>query len=152
MEIMPATVRDDRFVFAFTRNPWDRLVSLYLYFQRMNRFFVGPFDAFIRSVTNGVEPVGHYNYRFMSMANQQTAWFDLGNGRTPDFIGRYETLQDDWYRLADALHVPTPPLLWETPKPEIRTPYQESYDAKTQQLVATTYAEEIERFGYRFDA
>lgn len=79
----------------FVRHPLDRLVSQWLLHNevpRQRRDGVDTFDQFIESLADaGGNP--HY----MSLTETFT---DKGTGRVvePDFLGRFETLDDDWLR------------------------------------------------------
>lgn len=146
-----------RFIFTFVRNPWDRLVSLYYYFRRLKRFFAGTFAEFIEAIGQGIPPLGPYNYYLLSMANPQTAWLDLGNGREPDFIGRFEHFERDWERLGDLiLDNAQRPVISHTIRNKNESfrpqaPYQESYTPDTRDIVARHCKSTIERFGYEFE-
>lgn len=150
--ILPQADLDQRFVFTFVRNPWDRLLSLYLYFQQLARayFFVGTFADFVDTIAAGLPTIGPYNYYRLSMANPQVAWLDLGGQREPEFIGRYERLDEDWPRLTSLLGI-APVALGHANQSIDRPPYAEVYDSRTRKIVASVYAEDIERFGYEFE-
>ena len=126
------------FKFAFVRNPYDWLVSLYEYVRQ--------------------NPKHHHHELYLKMSFAEfIAWrcgearelqnsFVLEDGKIiVDFIGRFENLKADFATaLARAGVVGELKHL----NPSKRRPYREYYDATTQRLVAEAYAEDFELFGY----
>lgn len=157
--LRPEDVRR-RWRFAFVRNPWDRLVSLWCYLrghqtrdrQELMRGPAATFLAFVELVAAGpIDPTGPYASRGISQANPQTAWLrepiDDGEAWLPDFIGRFERLEEDWEVVCDRLGIGAHlPHLNTTDHGHYRT----YYDPRTRDLVARKYAEEIALFGYDF--
>lgn len=115
------------FCFAFVRNPWERMVSYRCRagldeaaWQKMLREFVDP----------------------------QVDYICDDDGRMlVDFMGRFESLAEDFATVCRLLAI-------ERTLPRLNASehghYREFYDEATKQLVARLYAEDIERFGYRF--
>ncbi len=147
---------DGCFKFAFVRNPWDRLVSLYYHLcayrlsqkrqRESNKFLLG-FSPFIEAICEGsfVQLLGKRNVDDWSQANPQVEWLKLG----VDFIGRYEHLDTDWSmvcKMAGMKHTKLP----RKRESKLRTDYQHYCNGQTRRLVAERYAEEIERFNYKF--
>ena len=64
-----------------------------------------------------------------------------------DFIGRFETIDEDFKELCKELdaHLELPHL-----NKTKHAPYQEYYDEETKRIVADHFAEDIEKFGYSF--
>ena len=120
---------DDCFHFAFVRNPWDRVISRYASATSSRPM---PFAEWIKGINEyaGTEPqIEALKYE-------------------PDFIGRYENIIEDWAKVQAETGLGD----LEHKNQAIREPaYQQYYDEQTKQIVAETYAEEIERFGYTFD-
>lgn len=123
------------FKFAFIRNPWDRLVSLY---------------EFIRQTPN---IPGHKEVLTMSFSDflidqdkYHTGQLSMVTGL--DFIGRYENLEYDFDKVCTTLNLPK--LVLPVANKSIRSPYKYYYNDTTQQLVAKKFAKEIETFGYDF--
>ena len=103
-----ARTLDGFFVFAFTRNPFDRLVSCYNNkiveskvlpdgFARLGFDKTMTFDAFASKVA-GIDD-NHADIHFQS----QTSMLTVGGRIIPAFIGRFENLADDWRELDAAL-------------------------------------------------
>ena len=113
------------FVFAFVRNPFDRLVSCYedkvrkpvqhngqyFFSSDYNKVFLKKllgaafhadmsFDEFVRLVARIPDIIadGHFKSQYSSLYR---------NGRrVPHFVGKFENLIDDWQRLADKFGFP----------------------------------------------
>jgi len=147
-----------RWTFAFVRNPWDRLVSLYAYLFHVlgrHKLVYGDlsFVEFVRIVTDTeapIDPVGVYNWQGLSQARPQTEWLTHWQGRRfVDYVGRFEHLDDDWAHVAVHLGIDTP-LPYSNSSP--RQPrYQDYYDEQTRALVARYYAADIQLGGYSYD-
>ncbi len=141
---VPRRVYDTLFKFAFVRNPWDRLVSYYHYVlatpghnrhERVGR--LGSFAAFVEWCCRKRKPV-----------DQQYMLCDSGGNLIVDFVGRYETLADDFRTVCRriGLGVSIPHL-----NRSRHRDYREYYGPATRDLVAELYAGDIERFGYTFE-
>ena len=123
--------------FTFERNPWDREVSWY-YYKTKNKSPRPSFDAFL--------------------ADKRRAWvenFDLyaiDDAICVDFVGRYETLQDDFERAMKETGLAGKVMLRQTnvsPDQGDRD-YRSYYNNGTRDLMAGWYAREIAAFGYDF--
>ena len=140
---------DGVFKFAFVRNPWDRLVSLWSYFTE-NVLVLKiklDFSEFVLRVLEGVEPVGLYNRRGLSQARLMCDWlFDNDGNLLVDFIGRVEESKD-WKEIKRLLEIGDDfPILNTTG----HSCYREYYTPESRRLVAKIYERDIEEFGYRF--
>jgi len=126
------------FKFAFDRNPWDRQVSWYLYKTKSKR--VRPsFERFMSSRARAY--VSNY------------AIYTLDGSLAVDFVGRYESLEEDLNKaleLAGAgqrLKIPRTNI---TPNKDESRNYRSYYSAETQAVVAEWYSAEIALWGYEF--
>ena len=158
------------FKFAFVRNPWARMVSLY------------------RHLTYGVSFRKYVLGAFRKRVWKEMYWFvrpqvefvvGEDGAMLVDFVGRFERLQEDFDTVCQQLGLPPMklphvnkaqdharktrpglhprPLLRYLRKGYYRRPapqfphWRDYYDEETRQLVETLYREDIERFGYRFE-
>jgi hypothetical protein len=133
------------FKFGFVRNPWDRAVSLYERREGMQLRDVMSFDEFIDwmkfSSSTCIHPMPHRN---------QLDWFVDSHGRVQvDFIGRFETIEEDWAFIARKLGL-SPRLPHLNQNPRRGKPYTEYYTPRTRRIVAERFKEDIEYFGYEF--
>jgi chondroitin 4-sulfotransferase 11 len=147
---------DQYFKWAVTRNPWDRLVSIWSMNKQSNHFrcalprYVPDFSEFIKSLDNldwmPEKKIYHkcnkkyFNYTFGNVSD-----FTKGS----DFIGKFENLQNDFDFICDTIGIPRHVL------PTVNTTqhlhYSEYYNDETRQIVAERYAKDLERFDYTFD-
>ena len=145
------------FKWAFTRNPWDRLVSVWSMNKQAKHFtctfphHVPNFSQFIKSLDN-LDWMPEKNvYR---KCNKEYFNYTFGNvwdfTRGSDFIGRFENLQDDFNIICDKIGIPQQQLPHKNKTKHKH--YTEYYDEETKQIVAEKYAKDIEYFGYEFEA
>ena len=140
------------FKFAFVRNPWDRLVSAFFYLdaggcngfdqalrQKHLARYSGDFSAFVHELDLHVD-VLHFR--------PQCDWLCDTEGRLlTDFIGRHETLHEDFTTVAERLKLgPELPCL----NASCHRPYREYYDHDTRMIVRHVYRRDIDTFSYQF--
>jgi sulfotransferase famil protein len=149
------------FKFAFVRNPWDLVVSRYHWENKGMDCSVPDFRRWIGTYVSREHAEPERNARSNIV---QHVW-ETGGGYRNDlqspfvleggelgvqFIGRYATLVQDFAAVCERLGFAAPPL------PHLKggfrkvRPYRESYDEPSRDLVATAFAEDIERFGFTF--
>ncbi|NQY98073.1 MAG: sulfotransferase family 2 domain-containing protein [Henriciella sp.] len=141
---MPDDAFDTAFKFAFVRNPWDWQVSNYAYALHTPAHGqhdviqnLGSFDAYIR-------------YQHAERAPSQSSFLDGNAGEElVDFVGRFETLQADFQTICAKIGVKAElPFLNASNR---RKDWRSYYTDETRDLVADLFAQDIERFGYRWD-
>jgi len=160
-----------RFSFAFVRNPWDRFLSLYRYARLDESRYhsaIDPEDA----------PYGkHDDYDLLQDASPEECAQYLQEGRLEhddlinhwrpqsdwltddsgeiivDFIGRVESIEEDFQIVADrvALAVDTLPMTNpSTSSKDSEKDYRSSFTEEARRIVTEYYQEDICRFGYEF--
>ncbi len=136
---------ESAFKFAFSRNPYDRAVSLYLYLKRGQRISHDEtFLSFTRRLkANEYEKIGLYNINNLSQCNPQVRWIE---NVQMDFLGKYENLDADFKIVLERLGLPQASL------PKLNSgncsPYQNFYCDETRQRVEEAYQEDFQCFGY----
>lgn len=132
------------FKFTFVRNPWDWQVSLYHWMlshashhQHAFTKGLGGFDAYIRWRT--AEGVGL----------QQAFLRDEDGTFLMDYVGRMETIDDDFAEVCRTVGLP--PLRLPHVNRSGHRDYRDLYTDETRELVARAFAQDIEMFGYTFD-
>lgn len=145
---------NEYYKFAFVRNPWDRLVSAYSFLkqgglngQDINwaRQNIEPYLSFQEFVRNWLTQKNIYSQQHFI---PQWEYVVDASGRVDlDFLGHFETLEDDFKTIALRLGVTT-----ALPKSNAssRSGYREYYDAETADIVARLYSRDIELFDYKF--
>ena len=140
------------YVFTFSRNPWDRLVSAYFYLNQGEKTQDKiDYDRYLSHYSSFEDMVLNWNNILFNQIHfkEQYKWICDSNGELiPDFIGRFENLQEDFNVVCDKIGIPRQDL------PHARKSkhkhYTEYYDDETRQIVAEKYAKDIEYFGYEF--
>jgi chondroitin 4-sulfotransferase 11 len=135
------------FRFAFVRNPWDRLVSVYSRMdphmqataEKVGLALAGTsFHEFIKRTEN---------FQHVHLDPQEGFVFDHAGYCLVDFVGRYERLVEDFATICSRLgkNIELPHCNVST-----RNAYRQYYNNATRKIVERRYGEDIEKFGYRF--
>ena len=137
------------FKFAFVRNPWDRLVSLYERYradQEKDKKYYNdrgfwkavnsPFPDFARAIDTKRHPV----------RTQVSFIADLSGEVGLDFVGRFESYQKDWEKVCQTIgvHIELPHLNQSS-----RRDYRSYYTQEAVDIVAEKYRVDVELFGYQ---
>ena len=146
------------FKFAFVRNPWDRLYSAFSYLQGgggtgdINRDWakskwagIDDFETFVTECLpeiNLERSFAHLSpqYKFVRLRGLKPA---------VDFLGRYESLADDFEIVRKRLGINSP-LIHINASARVRD-YRSVYTDKMIEIVARKYRTDIEVFQYDFD-
>ena len=162
---IPPETRQGRFTFGFVRNPWDRMVSLYS-FQSTKAIRPGEtaeYQAHIRSIGFAKwlmedqmlmpQDTNWQSDDLAPMQRRSQLWWVNGC----DFVGRVETLDEDFASITPRLTLPRTwrDIIGVAPRIKhrnrsVRADYRGYYDSATSKFVELHFAPEIERFGYRF--
>lgn len=148
------------FSFAFVRNPWDRLVSEYLYREYPFSFNDYLFKYFPKAEDDnyqlGADLHRHIIPQVNFLCNKQ-------GELVVDFVGRFENLSQDFAKVTkmmtgESLSLPHKNkstqnklislLTFSTNK---KQHYSKFYDDKSREFVAKLYKRDIELFGYYFE-
>ena len=159
---------DEYFTFAFVRNPWDRLVSLYrdkirgvyspdntILFSNLYgaRFHKGmTFNKFAIQVCKIPDCISEIHFRSQHRRL-------IHNGKLlPNFVGRYENLAEDFEKVCEitGLSLKLPHLFDNVSKDNLKTPwvktdYRTYYNEELAELVGKRFSKDIDYFGYTFD-
>ena len=136
--------------FTLVRNPWDKVVSHYEYRRKRNKTEVASrnisFSEWVK-MTYGQEKDPYY-YNNPKAFQPQVEWLKDDEGKISiDFIGKFETINEDFEQIKKAIGIEA-----ELPhlNPTKRAAYQSYYYDETREIVAHWFREDIEVFGYRF--
>ena len=135
----------DAFKFAFSRNPYDRAVSLFSFFKKQGK--LNQTESFLsfwqRMLDDGYHDIGLYNVRKFSQCNPQVRWI---KGVQIDFLGAFETLETDVARLMDRLNLSNQCL--PHLNPSAHGEYRRYYNSESQEIIRKLYSEDFLYFGY----
>lgn len=154
---------DSYFKFAFVRNPWDRTVSLYFHQTKTHPDDRAKFRTWLM---DQVKKNGYPNNNGLqwksSFGNESSTggisvpwkcysdWILDEEGEVClDFIGRYESLIEDWKHICAKLKI-NAPLKVENATNHHHYTYYFNGDRELIKLVEDWYARDLERFDYKY--
>lgn len=150
-EMLPHEVYQKLFKFAFVRNPWDLQVSSYHHIRRERPQLIAHLADFPQFIRWKLEPQRPYQYHIDTSIELQSDYVKDLHGRViVDYIGRYESLHEDFAEVCRRIEAP-PLKLPHKRKATERKSYREYYSDELAELVAGHFRADIELFGYRFD-
>ena len=139
---------DKRYIsFTFVRNPYDRILSAWKYFTtnsyaagllKDHNINVGKNTTFEEFLDISINQHSDHHWQ------PQSDYVPQG----VNFTGRLENFQKDYNALCNLIAFPKAQLLHE--KQIKRKHYSEYYSKETKKIVTEVYAEDIDRFGYKF--
>lgn len=155
------------FKFTIVRNPWDRLVSEYLYKKHSFCFKDFIFKYFPEK---DVDDYKQHNGLYRHVMPQHQFIYGKENKCLVDYVGKFETLQQDFSIISQKIFG-KPLVLPHKNKTQQQSVlsrslnklkksmtgtqnkkhYSSFYDDETQEWVAKFYAKDIELFGYHFE-
>ena len=143
------------FKFAFVRNPWDRLLSAYSYLRaggwndqdrhwyKQNIGHLPDFNSFVLEWLDSNRLQSHLHLR-------PQCYFICDSRQRPliDYLGYFETLPEDFARIAKVLGIDARLGHDNMSK---RDDYRDIYSLEAIDKVYYLYRRDIENFGYGFD-
>jgi len=150
---------DQAFKFSFVRNPFDRLYSAYEYLKaggaggghdqavgEVIRKYQG-FDDFIFRALHEGELLS--NLHFLP---QSTFIVDLCGQVVVDFVGKQETLDDDFAKIARQLQIPLKAERQNINRQKDHQDYREAYQSsRSIDIVHNLYVQDLKLFNYQFE-
>lgn len=145
--------REDWFRFTFVRNPWDRAVSLWSDKCGENSDVdLAPyglprgigFDEFVRVIAGFQDKYAEIHFK------SQASLLMHNNRLLPDFVGRFERLNEDWARILKIMDLDPDQHGLPHHRASTHKEYRSYYTPFLAQLVEERYGDEIRLFGYRF--
>lgn len=133
------------FKFGFVRNPWDRVVSLYLRKEGIQLADKMSFTEFVYWIENSSDTSIH-----PSKHKNQLDWFlDEKGNIAVDFIGKFENLESDWKIIANKLGIEAQ-LPHSNKNREKKKHYTEYYTDELRDIISNKFKTDINYFGYTF--
>ena len=130
---------------AFSRNPWDRMLTSYLMGKNYQRsaVFGKTFDGWLKEY----EPMDP-DLPALGKPKHSHPMPVFSFARGADFIGRFENLNEDFKKVCNLLGIPELKLLHLNRRKHKH--YTEYYNDERKEIVAKEYAKDIQYFGYEF--
>jgi hypothetical protein len=147
------------FTFTFVRNPWDRMVSLFFWRKKVGfipenlsfKDFVMNFHFWKWSRGRGPMPRKHINFKisrwYQRNSKPQCLWFD--SEFKFDYVGRFETLQQDFNAVCCRLNIKKIKLPHKFKTNHSH--YSKYYDKETKNKVYKMWGVDAESFKYKFE-
>ena len=143
---LPTKVFESYFKFAFVRNPWDWIVSLYharlqhpVHPEYELARYLGDFPSYLQWWVDN------------KRSQQKDLLVDDNNNLLVDFVGRFESLESDFKTICRRLGLKLTLPHRNDSIFRVTKDYREYFDADTRDLVAEVCADDIRLFGYSFD-
>lgn len=154
--VFPRSLYESYYKFTFVRNPWDRLVSAFMFMKaggahQKDRLwaetnlsgFTG-FDDFIK------KGLGHETVQSWPHFRPQADFLKGQNGKIElDFIGRFENIREDFEVVKNKLGI-SRDLLFVNKTKTKKEHYRSYYTDELRQITADLYADDIRSFTYEF--
>jgi hypothetical protein len=145
-----AALARDNFIFAFVRNPYERIYSCYKnkiedaraagrrnIFEKHGITFDLSFDEFVRKVASLPDHKSDRHFR-------SQAWFlSSGGVLLPSYVGKLESMLEDWAVLEERFGIAPPPQINASSSKQ-----RPDMSDETRELILTRYAEDFRLFGY----
>ena len=143
----PSTIKSYRAI-AFVRNPWDRLVSQFKQFQRphflhhekrrlLHEASLISFEAFVRQYIKDPRPM----WKLL---------VDDTGSLAVDFVGRFESLAQDFSTICSDLNLPSTKLDHLNPGTGEKKHYRDYYSSDLLEIVNPVMEKDAALFGYSF--
>ena len=138
------------FKFSFVRNPFDFLVSYYIFRMKMINGELGRAERFMSKKYKNSNFKSWICNNFSNDPRVMTHFdfLSVNEKIELDYIGKFENFQNDFNIICDKIGIPQQQLPHQNKTKHKH--YTEYYDDETRQLVAEKYAKDIEYFGYEF--
>lgn len=146
------------FKIGFARNPWDRLVSCYHFFQQGDSHEWPKED--IREIKK-MQEFNEFNEFVFDFEDNQSWWmqkFHFLNQHTwthssegklcLDYLGKVETIEKDVELICDTIGVPYVKI--KKLNKSKRYCYMDYYNEESKEIVSSVYKKDIELFEYEF--
>ena len=136
------------FKFSFVRNPWDKVVSQYLYITKRKDLqdFIGMESGYcLKQYLECIQKKVHVQWE------EQYKFIEDDCGKVlVDWIGKFENISSDIDALKTLLKLDFHEKLPHANKSDSRLHYSNYYDLDSKEMVEQMYKKDIHRFGYVF--
>ena len=151
-EMLPSETYQQLYKFAFVRNPWDLQVSSYFHLQRERPHLVNHCQDFASFLRWKLDPERPYQFHIDTSIELQSDYLiDLHGNIIVDFIGRYESLAEDFEHVCKAVGIKCSGLPHKRQAKQRQRDYRSYYDTELADLVAKYFQADSKMFEYRFE-
>jgi hypothetical protein len=151
-QMLPHELFDDLFKFMFVRNPWDLQVSSFHHIRRERPHLMAHIDSFDEFIRWKLDPDRPYQYHIDTSIELQSDYgLDLHGKLLVDFLGHYETLQDDFAEACRGIGIPPITLPHKRQAHDRKKDYRSYYTDELATLVGEHFERDIRLLGYTFD-
>lgn len=154
--IVPDKIPAGYLRFSFVRNPWDRMISYYMFRTKEER------AQSRRNVHPRERELGFKEWLFA--LDEFAEWENINPafkiailpqaetlGELPDFIGRFENLEGDFHALCARIRI-APPILKNKNRTDSKIAHYSSYyDDESRAWVAKRFQSDIKAYDYSFE-
>jgi len=136
----------DYFKFAFVRNPFDRIYSTYINLKYDGHNWATELKK-KRNFREFVLGLNDSQYSQYIHLRPQSEYIKLNEEIGVDFVGRFESLKEDFAKIEKKIGIKSEPLKkerWSSKRPND----PKFFDYEMRQVVSEFYKEDFERFKY----
>ncbi len=152
--IMTAKRWNSSFSFAFVRNPWDLMVSAYVFLSQKGSSYakLEKYSEQIKKMDNFSEFMksDFGRYQILEYKGNMRDWLCDDNQKIlVNFVGKLENFNEDWHYVCQRIGLNCQQFLPHEKKTE-RKKYQDYYNEETKKMVDQRFEWVIKEFGYTF--
>lgn len=143
-QIIGNRIWNEYFKFSFVRNPYDSLLSEFSMFTQFEAFKNHPwnkyvtFGDFCRAIITGDQRISRNPYHGYLSDDKEDLSFD--------FVGKFESLQADYYKICDKIGLPKIKLPHISPT--VHKPFSEYYTPEATEMIYNIRKKDFQSFGY----
>jgi len=143
-KIIPEEIFKNYYKFAIIRNPWERMLSQYLFDESLG------LPSIAGKPKKKVSFVEYLKDLSVFLRQEQYEFItDVNGNLLVDYVGRLENLEKDFKIICKNIGAPEPYLPFENTTKH--THYSEYYTEETKQIIQKLFKNDIEMFGYHFE-